>query len=91
MNHAETAVKKTRNPSKYLIEKLKESGSEVIVPNGSVRFLKAHLNALPDYWQGLDRNGLLKQFREMCEQSASIGVLKRKRMEGISGYVYEIL
>ena len=80
----------TRSPTKYLIDKFKEAGADVIVPNGSVRFVKEHLHALPDDWQGLSREGIMKRIREACEQGAATCLLKRKRIKNISGYVYEI-
>lgn len=82
---------KTRNPTQYLIQKFKEEGVECIVPISSVRFVKSHLEALPEDWQDLTLEPLVKRIRETCERGVSGGFLKRKRNKNVSGYVYEIV
>jgi hypothetical protein len=82
---------KTRSPTLYLIEKFKANGVVTISPNASVRFVRSIIEALPHDWQDIDRDALLKKIREICEQGAATGLLKRKRDKSISGYVYEIV
>lgn len=81
---------KTRSPSQFLIDKFKEAGHSVIYPNGCVRFVKPLLSHMPDDWQNLNREQLIKKIREHCEVSAATGKLKRKRDKEVSGYVYHI-
>jgi hypothetical protein len=53
--------------------------------------VSVHIDALPDSWQGLDFDSLIKKIRDMCEHNSAIGLLKRIRDKDVSGYVYEIL
>jgi hypothetical protein len=82
---------RTRNPTKFLVEKFKADGVNSIIPNASIRFIKAQLNELPEDWQSLEREGLLKRIRETCERGASTGLLKRRRVNYVTGYIYEIV
>ena len=81
---------RTRSPSKYIVETLKEQGAERIVPSGALRFISEHLDRLPERWSGLSRDGLLKELREACERGVATGLLTRKREKDITGYVYYI-
>lgn len=82
---------RTRSPIKYIIEEFKKEGADKIVPSGALRFVHAHLGALPESWSRLNREALLRCIREACERGAAIGLLRRKRMKDTKGYVYFIV
>lgn len=86
MSTVETRI----TPSKLLISKHKEANYDGIHPASCIRFLKTFLEHMPDDWQNLDRDKLIKKVREYCELNAATGALKRVRMKGLTGYVYMI-
>lgn len=81
----------SRNTTRFIIEILKAQGVEYIEPSDSVRFLQSLVPRLPPRWQNLDRDGLIKQLRLQCELGAATSRLKRRRIKGIQGYVYQII
>lgn len=80
-----------RNVSAFLLEKFKEYGIHVIYPLGTTRLVNSLLDELPRSWHGLTHDALLKKIREVCELNTTLGLLKRKRESGVSGYVYHIV
>lgn len=81
----------TRNPSQLLIDKHIEAGYDSIQPSACVRFIQPLLEQMPEDWQNLNHDSLIKKIRMHCEQSTATGKLKRKRFQNISGYVYFIV
>ncbi|GAA5138557.1 hypothetical protein [Thalassotalea piscium] len=81
----------TRNPSKFLINKFKEADYQFIIPSCSVRFVNTFVNEMPIEWHEFNRDILIKKIREACEAGVTLSLVKRKRIDAISGYAYEIV
>ncbi|MBD1389461.1 hypothetical protein IC617_08480 [Neiella sp. HB171785] len=81
----------TRNPSQFLVEQIKLAGYDRIHPGSSLRFIRALLPQLPRQWQSLNSDALVKKVRQQCEMAVSANLLTRKRMNGITGYVYFVV
>lgn len=84
-------MKGNRSPSRFLVEQFKAAGYDHVIPSACVRFIRVLLPQLPNDWQNLDRDSLIKKVRFHCEISAATGDLKRRRSKGSQGYIYEIV
>jgi hypothetical protein len=82
---------RTRHPTKLLIEKYRAAGYTSIFPAISVRFVKSFIHEMPEEWESLSRESLIRKVRYHCEFAAAAGQLKRTRQDGCVGYVYVIL
>lgn len=82
---------RTRNAVSFIIDKYKAAGADSIIPYSSVRFISEFVGELPERWERYNREKLIKAVREVCEIGVTKGLLKRKRVKDIKGYVYSIV
>ena len=82
---------RTRNAASFIIDKYKAAGADSIIPYSSVRFISEFVSELPERWERYNREQRIKAVREVCEIGVTKGLLKRKRVKDIKGYVYSIV